>query len=94
MEEMVALRDRRAIIRAMSERNPDGRVHVGQAAVWLHGSGIVSTVPTNMRKSLSRRMRNEPETWAHEGQGWFRLIDHQGMQDSGSNGYSEEQYLS
>ena len=79
--EMAILRDRYAIIRAMAERTTDGRIHVGQAAKWLHGAGIVGTTPQHLAKSLARRLRNEPETWVNEGQGQFRLIDHPGVQD-------------
>ena len=92
--EMVSLRDRYAIIRAMAERTTDGRIHVGQAARWLHGAGIVKTVPQNLAKSLARRMRGEPDIWESLGGGWFRLIDHQGVQDSDSDGDSTEQYPS
>ena len=78
VEEMVELGDRHRIIRAIAERDPQGRVHVGQAARWLHAAGIVKTIPVNMAKAISRRMRNEPEIWSYEGQYQFRLRNHQG----------------
>lgn len=75
IEEMVILRDRHKIIRAIAERRPDRRAHVGKAAQWLFGAGIVHTVPVNLAKALGRRMRNDPDNWVDEGDRWFRLRD-------------------
>ena len=77
VEEMISLGDRHRIIREIAMRHPDGRVHVPQAAKWLHGSGVVPTIPTNMAKALGRKMRNDPN-WIAEAGGWFRLVDHHG----------------
>ena len=77
VEEMINLRDRHRIIRELATRSREGRVHVPQAAQWLHGAGVVQTIPTNMSKALARKMRNDPD-WISETGGWFRLVDHQG----------------
>ena len=81
VEEMIGLGDRHRIIREIAMRNPEGRVHVPQAAKWLYGSGVVQTIPTNMAKALARKMRNDSD-WISEGGGWFRLADHQGTNPS------------
>ena len=78
IEEMTQLSDRHRIIKAIAARDPAGRVHVGQAAKWLHASRLVSTIPVNLSKALSRRMRREPAIWEYQGDGWFRLRDHPG----------------
>ena len=77
VEEMINIGDRHRIIREIAMRNPEERVHVPQAARWLHGSGVVPTIPINMAKALARKMRNDSD-WISEGGGWFRLVDHQG----------------
>lgn len=81
IEEMVIIHDRHRIIFEMATRDPQGRVHVPKAARWLHGSGVVPTVPANMAKALARRMRKDPN-WISEGEGWFQLRDHNGMDPS------------
>ena len=91
VEEMHELRDRHAIIRAMAERDSRGTVQVGEAAKWLYNAGIVSTTPANLRKALTRRMKTQQDTWEDLGGGTFRLMDHLGVQYSGSREWMEEQ---
>ena len=86
VQEMAVLRDRHRIIRAIAENDPQGRVHVGRAAAWLHAAGIVTTIPVNMAKALSRRMRNDEQTWDYLGKGWFALKEHEREEEHPSEG--------
>ena len=80
VEEMISLGDRHRIIREMATRNREGRVHVPQVARWLYGAGVVPTIPANLSKALSRKMRQDCN-WTSEGGGWFQLRDHQGSSE-------------
>ena len=82
IQEMVALENRHRIVRAIAELDPQGRVHVGTAARWLHHSGIVNTVPVNMAKALARSMRNRSDIWINDGAGRFKLRHFEGVQQS------------